>query len=103
MKVILIYITNPSRKEAVKIAEHLLQKKLIACANIYGKTEGLYRWKGKLARHGEYVLLAKTKSTNFGKVKEEVENMHSYTIPCIIKIPASANKKYFDWLMGEIK
>ena len=32
---IFIYITNPNKDEAKKIAKHLLNKKLIACGNIY--------------------------------------------------------------------
>ena len=38
----------------------------------------------------------------FDKVKKEVEGMHSYSVPCIIKIPVSSNKAYFNWLIGEL-
>jgi len=96
------YITNPSKQEARKIAKHLLDKKLIACANIF-PISSLYWWKGKIADENEFVLIAKTSKTNFEKVKNEVEKIHSYTIPCIVKIPVSSNKKYFDWLKSEIK
>ncbi|HID71734.1 MAG TPA: divalent cation tolerance protein CutA [Thermoplasmata archaeon] len=36
-------------------------------------------------------------------LKKEVEKIHSYSIPCIVKIPVSSNKKYLDWLESEIK
>ena len=35
MKYIFVYITNPTKKEAEKIARHLLEKRLIACANVF--------------------------------------------------------------------
>ena len=97
MNFIFIYITNPTKKEARKIAKHLLEKKLIACANIF-PISSLYWWKGRITDEKEFVLIAKTKKTNFEKVKNEVERIHSYTIPCIVKIPVSSNKKYYKWL-----
>lgn len=97
MNFIFIYITNPTKKEARRVAKHLLQKKLIGCANI-SPINSLYWWNGKIADEKEFVLIAKTKRNNFEKVKREVEKIHSYTIPCIIKIPVSSNEKYYKWL-----
>ena len=102
MNFIFIYITNPTKKEARKIAKHLLEKKLIACANIF-PIDSLYWWKGKIAEEKEFVLIAKTKKDNFNRVKKEIEKIHSYTIPCIVKIPVSSNEKYYQWLNEVIK
>ena len=99
---IFIYITNPTKTEAKNIARHLLNKKLIACANIYSGVKSLYRWQGRIAEETEFVLILKTIDKNFGAVKKEVEKIHSYKIPCIVKIPASSNKKYFDWLRSQV-
>ncbi|RJQ17605.1 divalent-cation tolerance protein CutA [Candidatus Woesearchaeota archaeon] len=98
-----IYITAASKEEAKKIAGHLLKKKLIGCANIYENVTSLYPWKGKVAEEKECVLIAKTVASNYEKVKKEVEKIHSYTTPCIIKIDVDANKKYADWLKKEMK
>jgi len=102
MNFILIYITNPTKKEAKKIASSLLKKRLIACANIF-PISSLYWWKGKIVDDNEFVLIAKTTKNNFEKVKKEIEKIHPYKIPCIVKIPVSSNKKFFDWLKNEIK
>jgi len=102
MKLILVYIVSANKKEAKTIAKQLLLKKLIACANIL-PTESLYWWKGKIANEKEVVLVAKTVDVNFKNIKKEVEKIHSYDIPCIVKIPAEANKNYFDWVKKEIK
>jgi len=100
--IIFVYITNPTKKEARKIALYLLDKKLIACANIYSGVESLYPWQGKLADEIEYILIAKTLNNKFGAVKKEVEKIHSYTIPCIVKISVVSNKKYFQWLKSQL-
>ena len=102
MDFIFIYITNPSKEEARKIAKYLLKKKLIACGNIF-PINSLYRWEGEIVDENEFVLIVKTTEANFEKVKNEVEKIHSYTCPCVIKIPVSSNKKYFDWLRSEVK
>ena len=102
MNFILIHITNPTKEEARKVAKHLLEKNLIACANIF-QINSLYWWDGTIADENEFVLIAKTSENNFEKVKNEVEKIHSYTVPCIIKIHVSSNKKYFDWLISVIR
>ena len=99
---ILLYITNPSKEQAKKIVKHLLEKKLIACANIF-PIESLYWWEGKIAEENEFVAIVKTTEKNFEKVKNEVEKLHPYTIPCIIKIPVRSNEKFFNWLKSEVK
>ena len=102
MNSIFIYITNPNLKEAKKVAKHLLENKLIACANIF-PSKSIYRWEGKIVQEKEYILLVKTTEEKYEKVKSEVEKVHSYEIPCIIKIPAEANKKYLSWIKNEVE
>jgi periplasmic divalent cation tolerance protein len=98
---ILVYITNPTKEEAKKIARHLVERKLIACANIF-PTKSLYSWEGKLADEEEFVLFGKTKEENYVRIVTEVEKIHSYDVPCILKLPMEANKKYENWLKKEM-
>lgn len=99
---ILVYVTNPSREKAKEIAKYLLKKRLIACANIF-PIESLYHWKGKLVEEKEHILILKTLDRYFGRIKREIEKIHPYSIPCIIKIPVSSNSKYFNWLKKEVR
>ncbi len=99
---ILVYITNPSKEKANHIAHHLLEKKLIACANIFS-VDSHYWWEGKIEQANEFVLIAKTIPQNYNNLKEEVEKIHPYSTPCIIKIPVQANEKYFSWLNNEVR
>jgi len=97
MKFIFIYITNPSKEVAKKIAGHLLEKKLIACANIF-PIDSFYLWEGKVEEEDECVLIAKAREENFQLVKKEVEGIHPHSVPCIAKIPVAFNEKYRRWL-----
>jgi len=99
---ILVYITNPTKKVAEKIAKILLERRLVACANIF-EIESFYWWERKIERAKEFVLIGKTIEKNYKKIKEEVEKIHPSEIPCILKIKAEANKKYLNWLKSEVK
>ena len=101
MPFIFVYITNENETEAKKIAKHLIEKRLIACANIF-PISSVYRWKGKIEDTKEAILIAKTKKETYEKVKEEVKKIHPYKVPCIIKIDVEANKDYGDWLNSEV-
>ncbi|MDA2936115.1 divalent-cation tolerance protein CutA [Patescibacteria group bacterium AH-259-L05] len=97
MGFIIIYITHKDEKEAKHVANHLLDKKLIACANIF-PIKSLYWWKGKIQKDNEVVSLVKTQKENWNKVKSEVKKIHPYDVPCIMKLDVSANKDYEDWI-----
>ncbi len=55
---ILTYITCKEKSEARKISEHLLKKRLIACAKF--QIESMYWWKDKINEEKEFVVIAKT-------------------------------------------
>ena len=98
----LAYITCKDQKEAEKISRHLLEKRLIACSNMF-PVKSMYWWQGKIQNDDEVVIMAKTNEKNFSKVKAEAKKLHSYQIPCILKIDAEANKDYDDWAGKEMR
>jgi len=99
---ILVYITNPTKKWAEKIAKVLLKKRLIVCSNIF-EIESFYWWRRKIEKAEEFVLIGKTIEKKYKKIKKEVEKIHPYEVPCVLKIKAEANKGYLNWLKSEIK
>lgn len=102
MSFIIIYVTYPNMDEATKIASHLLQKKLIACAN-YFPIKSSFWWKGKIDNSDEIVSILKTKKENWETVKSEIKKIHSYETPCIMKLDAEANTEYELWVNSETK
>lgn len=101
MGIVFVYVTCKNRKEAAEIAGHLLNKKLIACANFF-PIESMFLWKGKKKKGREFTLIAKTIAKNFSKAKQEIMKIHSYEVPCITKIPVKPNKGYAEWILREI-
>lgn len=99
---ILLYIPCADETEARNIAEALLKDKLIACANMF-PIKSLYWWQGDLRDDKEVVLLAKTADKMYEKVKKKVISMHSYELPCVMKIMVEANRDYERWVKGQVK
>jgi len=102
MGFIFVYITNSNKREAKKVASHLLKRRLISCANIFS-VNSLYLWKGKIEKANEHVLIVKTLEKNFKKIKREVKKIHSYSVPCITKINVKTNKEYEKWVRKEVR
>jgi len=92
-----VYITCKDEKQAVKISEHLLKKRLIACSNMF-PIRSMYWWKENITNDKEIVMLAKAPDKNYEKIKNEVKKLHSYDIPCILKFDIEANKEYIEWV-----
>lgn len=101
MAFIFIYLTCADEKEAQTIARHLLEKKLIACVNIF-PIKSLYWWQGKIEEGNEYVAILKTKEEKYEEIKVAIEKLHSYDVPCITKIKIEPNSSYAAWLEGEL-
>lgn len=102
MAFIIIYVTHENKEEANKVTSYLLEKKLIACANIFPITSTFW-WEWKIDNSDEFVSILKTRKDNWEIVKNEIKKIHPYKIPCIMKIEVEANKEYEDWINTETK
>lgn len=100
-KLALLYITNDSVAEAKEIAKHLLEKRMIGCANIFPIT-ALYWWEGKIKDGDEVVLIVKTTSDRVEEVRGEIARIHPFDAPCILKIDVDPNEKYLRWIESEL-
>lgn len=101
--VIMVYMTASDDSEAMKIAEMLVEERVVACVNVLGAMQSVYRWQGKIERAGEVAMIAKTTRAQFSRVEGLVKRQHSYACPCIVAWPLSAGyPPYLDWLREQI-
>ena len=97
-----VYIPCKDKKEATRISLRLLEKKLIACANLIPMSS-LYLWEGKLISSKEIVILAKTTDKKFAAIEKEATALHSYHCPCITSWKIEkANAAYEQWVKDMI-
>jgi periplasmic divalent cation tolerance protein len=92
--------TAPNLEEARKIARILLERKLVACANLLPNVESIYVWEGKIEVSHEVKVLLKTKSTLFEKVRDVILEYCSYKVPEIASIEMNhVHTDYQQWLV----
>jgi periplasmic divalent cation tolerance protein len=104
MKLIDVWINCPDEDHARRIAERLVEGRLVACANIYAPIESVYRWQGAVERAREVPLLVKTRAELFEAVAAEARGMHPDETPAIHAVEAAAvTADYLAWAYGETR
>ncbi len=96
-EIYLVITTEFDKKNAFKLADLLLQKKLIPCVT-FKDVESHFWWQGNVSQSKEVQLLIKCKKDNVQDVCNKIAAWHSYEVPEIIYFPVSANKKYHHWV-----
>ena len=100
---LLFYITFPSKNEATKIIEKLIQENHIACANILSSGTSLFKWKGKLKKGKETFCILKTSNLKKRSFLRRIALLHPYDIPCLVELKTtSINSAYKKWLLQEL-
>ena len=60
------------------------------------------RWKGKVERESEVLIMFKTRRGVFSHLADRVKELHSYEVPEIISLPiVSGSDAYLRWLKDE--
>jgi periplasmic divalent cation tolerance protein len=85
LKIIAVHTTVASLEEARLIAKTLVERKLVACAQI-SAIESFYTWKGGVQNDQEFRLLLKTTDAQYKAVEAAVLDLHSYELPAIYAV-----------------
>lgn len=99
----MLYFTAKDMTDASRIARHLLDRRLIACANVF-PVRSVYRWKGKIVDETEAVAICKTRKSAVRRAILAAKKVHPYEVPCIVSYdmgPALA--AYGRWIDGETR
>ena len=102
-KTVFVVTTTVERKEdGERLASLLLERRLVACAQISGPLTSLYRWQGETVTAAEYLLTLKTRRSLFRQVEELLREEHPYQVPEILgDEAAAASQAYAEWVEGE--
>ena len=100
---VVIMTTVPTREEAARLAELLLDERLAACVQELPVTSR-YRWEGETRQDRESLLLVKTTGARAPVAVARLEATHSYAVPEILVIEAAAaGSSYLGWLLAETR
>lgn len=95
----IVLTTAGSPEEARKISSALVERRLAACVNIIPQLTSVYRWQGKVEEASECLLIIKTQIAAFERVKDAIEELHSYDLPeCIMFEISGGSEGYLNWI-----
>tara|TARA_B110000444_G_scaffold261204_1_gene311782 strand:+ start:5488 stop:5796 length:309 start_codon:yes stop_codon:yes gene_type:complete len=101
MTLVLVMVTFPNDDSAKSMIDKVLERKLAACI-LRSKVNSSYMWEGQEQDEEEVIALFKTIPTNSEQLEQYILENHPYEVPAILKIDASANQDYQDWVNGII-
>lgn len=91
--------TVAGAEDAERIARAVVERGLAACVNVLPQVVSIYRWKGKVEREEERLLLIKTTRDRFEALRLAILELHPYDLPELVALPIVAgHPAYLDWL-----
>ena len=84
MKIKIIQTTTDSIKIAESISELLVNNNFSPCVQIISNVKSVYRYKNKLEKSSEIILLIKTIPAKVQQCKDIILRHHNYDVPELI-------------------
>lgn len=99
----MLYTTTGSEDEAEKISNKLLERRLVACANIF-PIRSMYWWKGEIEKEQEFAIIFKTRTELLDEAMAAIKELHSYEVPCLMCYEYTrGDRDYLNWISEETK
>ena len=99
----IVLVTAPDVRVARRLAKAALSARLVACANLLPQIESHYRWKGRVERGAEVLVLMKTTSPKLQALEKLIVSEHPYDTPefRVLQVPRG-NRRYLSWLESSV-
>ena len=95
----LVITMLPTADAAVTLARTLVEEKLASCGNLIPAVRSIYRWEDKIQDENEVLVLLKTRSEHFERLKARILELHPYEVPEVLALPVEAGYAgYLEWM-----
>ncbi len=103
-QVIVVMVTTSGEEESQRIARLLLDRHLIACANIAPSVRSIFRWQGLNEDSEESLLILKSTTDALPSLKDCIRQHHSYEVAEVIALPVmGGSEDYLSWVAAEVR
>lgn len=103
MQAIVVVTTVGTEEQAYQIARELVARRQAACVNVLPGMRSVYRWKGKICKDGELLLVIKTLAEEFEGVSATIRELHSYELPEILSFHVMQGEANFlEWIRSSV-
>lgn len=103
MRAIAVVTTVGTEEQAYLIAREIVARRQAACVNVVPGIRSIYRWKGKICKDGELMLIVKTLEGELEGVTDTIRELNSYEIPEILSFNVShGEQRFLEWIAGSV-
>ncbi len=94
----IVVTTFPGEASARQCALHLVEQRLVACAQVHPGLTSFYTWQGSIQQDDEVKLTLKTRTDRLVAVQQALRALHPYQVPQFIVLRAEASAAYLAWV-----
>jgi periplasmic divalent cation tolerance protein len=103
MRPIVVMTTVGTEEQAYLIAREIVGRRQAACVNIVPGIRSIYRWKGKICKDGELLLIVKTLEGELEEIIATIRELHSYELPEILSFHVDHGEPGFlGWIAASV-
>ncbi len=101
--VIVVLVSCPTRAVARRLSLQLVKQRLAACVNTIPGIESMFTWQEKTEHCREVLLLIKTTTRRFERLRQTILSLHPYDVPEILALPVQAgHQPYLRWVSSSL-
>lgn len=99
-----VMTTVDDETAAHRIAEHAIQERCAACAQVLGPMRSRFHWEGQVADEQEWLVVLKSPLSLYDHLERAIMAVHPYDVPEILALPVVAgHAPYLSWLREETR
>jgi periplasmic divalent cation tolerance protein len=101
---LVVLSTVGKAEDAERIGRALVERGLAACVNVLPAVTSIYRWKGKVEKDEERLLVIKTRADRFAALRDALVALHPYEVPEVLALAvADGHAPYLQWLDASVR
>ncbi len=99
-----VLVTCSDLEVARSLARTLVERRLLACANLVPGVTSIYRYEGEIHEEAEVLVIGKTVAGHIAALELAIAELHPYDVPeCVTLAPEQVEAKYLAWLEQETR
>ncbi len=99
----ILLVTAP-QAAARRLADDLVGARLAACVSVVPGVRSVYRWKGKVERATESLLVIKAPTRAVRALVARLAAIHPYEVPeCLVLRPEAGLSSYLAWVRESVR
>ena len=98
-KLIIGFVSFPTKELASSTAEKLIMSKLAACVKLLAPVTSFYEWEGKFEQAEEHYIMIKSLESKADEINLLIKESHTYEVfEFIYSHVDGGNEEYIDWV-----